>query len=99
MINILEHKEGSILPVRAQPGARKSAVIGEHAGALKVAVTALPEDGRANKALIETLAAALGIKRSQIELLSGPTSREKRFLIRGVQASTLVAALGRIVPA
>jgi len=97
MINILVHKEGSILPVRAQPGARKSAVVGEHAGALKVAVTAPPEDGRANKALIETLSAALGIKRSQIELLSGPTSREKRFLIRGIRPSALIAALERIV--
>jgi uncharacterized protein (TIGR00251 family) len=96
MISILEHKEGSILPVRAQPGARKSAVIGEHAGALKVAVTAPPEDGRANKALIEILSAALGIKRSQIELLSGPTSREKRFLIRGIQPPGLLAALERI---
>jgi uncharacterized protein (TIGR00251 family) len=97
MINILDHKDGSVLPVRAQPGARKSAVVGEHAGALKVAVTAPPEDGRANKALIETLSGALGIKRSQIELLSGPTSREKRFLIRGIQPSALIAALERIV--
>jgi uncharacterized protein len=84
MIAITEHPEGCVLPVRAQPGARKAGILGEQAGALKVAVTAPPADGRANKALVEALREALGLKRSQVELLSGPTSREKRFLIRGL---------------
>src|SRR5436190_18682091 len=89
MIGISDHAEGCILPVRAQPGARKAGVLGEHAGALKVAVTAPPEDGRANKALLEVLREALGLKRSQVELLSGATSREKRFLIRSVSKAEL----------
>ena len=84
MIAITEHPEGCVLPIRAQPGARKAGILGEQAGALKVAVTAPPEDGRANKALVELLREALDLKRSQVELLSGPTSREKRFLIRGL---------------
>src|SRR5690349_191774 len=66
MIALLAHADGWLLPVRAQPGARKNAVVGEHAGALKVAVSAPPEDGRANKALIETLAKLLQVKRAQI---------------------------------
>ena len=45
-ITITPHAEGATLAVRAQPGARKNAVVGEQAGALKVAVTAPPEDGR-----------------------------------------------------
>ncbi len=89
MIVITEHAEGCLLPVRAQPGARKTGVMGEHAGALKVAVTAPPEDGRANKALVETLCEAVGLKRSQVELFSGETRREKRFLIRGVTKAEL----------
>src|SRR5947209_3777741 len=93
MIEVTSHPEGCVLPVKAQPGARKSGIVGEHAGALKVAVTAPPEDGRANKALIETLSRALGIKRSQIELLTGPTGRNKRLLIRGVKPSTLIRAI------
>ncbi len=84
MIAITDHAEGCVLPVRAQPGARRAGVQGEQAGALKVAVTAPPEDGRANRALIEELRKALGVKRSQVELLGGPTSRDKRFLIRGL---------------
>ena len=84
MIQLGEHPDGCVLPVRAQPGARKSGVLGEQAGALKVAVTAPPEDGRANKALVEVLAEALDLRRSQVELTAGATSRDKRFLLRGV---------------
>jgi hypothetical protein len=76
-----------------QPSARHNAVTGSHAGALKVAVTAAPERGKANKAVIAVLAKALGIKRSQIEQLSGLTSQDKRFLIRGENWSELSARL------
>lgn len=84
MIQVTEHAEGCVLSVRAQPGARRNAVVGEQAGALKVAVTAPPDQGRANKALAETLAGVLGLKKSQVELVAGPTSRDKKFLLRGV---------------
>jgi uncharacterized protein len=97
MITISDHAEGCVLPVRAQPGARKAGVLGEHAGALKVAVTAPPEDGRANKALLEVLREALVVKRSQVELLSGETSRDKRFLIRGLPRSELSARVAALV--
>ncbi|MBI2807892.1 MAG: YggU family protein [Planctomycetes bacterium] len=84
MIAIADHAEGCVLSVRAQPGARRNAIVGEQAGALKVAVTAPPDKGRANDALVEVLADALSVKRSQIELVSGQTNRQKRFLIRGM---------------
>jgi uncharacterized protein (TIGR00251 family) len=89
VIALTAHAEGVVLPVRAQPGARKAGVLGEHAGALKVAVTAPPQDGRANEALVAVLREALGLKRSQIELIAGATSRDKKFLIRGVTLETL----------
>lgn len=92
-ITIAVHSEGATLAVRAQPGARKNAVVGEHAGALKVAVTAPPEDGRANAALVEVLSDWLDLKRSQIELVSGAASRNKHFLIRGVTAERLTALI------
>ncbi|HEY7428952.1 MAG TPA: DUF167 domain-containing protein [Gemmataceae bacterium] len=89
MIAITDHAEGCVLSVRAQPGARRAGVQGERAGALKVAVTAPPEDGRANQALVEELRKALSIKRSQVELIGGQTSRDKRFLIRGLTRAEL----------
>lgn len=97
MISISDHAEGCILPVRAQPGARRNGVQGEQGGALKIAVTAPPEDGRANAALVEALRDALKVKRSQIELLSGQTSREKRFLIRGVKKTELEQRLAVVL--
>jgi uncharacterized protein (TIGR00251 family) len=95
MIVITEQAAGCILPVRAQPGSRRSGVQGEQAGALKVAVTAPADQGRANKALIEVLREVLGLKRSQVELLSGTTSRGKRFLIRGLGKADLEERLAR----
>jgi uncharacterized protein len=72
-------------------------VQGEQAGALKIAVGAPPEDGRANQALIEVLRKALGVRRSQIELIGGQTSRDKRFLIRGLTRVELRALLAELL--
>jgi len=83
------HAEGCVLPVRAMPGARKEGVQGVYAGALKLAVQAPPERGKANKALIALLRKLLGVKRSQIELLSGQTSHDKRFLVRDLTPEEL----------
>jgi uncharacterized protein (TIGR00251 family) len=97
VIALTEHADGCVLPVRAQPGARKSGVVGEHAGALKVAVTAPPEGGRANEALAELLRDVLRLKRSQVALLSGETSRDKRFLIRQVSKVELAGRLAALL--
>ena len=84
MIQVAGHAEGSILPVRAQPGARRNGIVGEQNEALKVAVTAPPDKGKANDAVQEALCAALDLKRWQVELLSGAGSRAKKFLLRGI---------------
>jgi uncharacterized protein (TIGR00251 family) len=97
MIELQESADGVILPVRAQPGARKNGVTGEHAGALKVAVTQAPEKGKANQALIEVLAVALQVSRSRIELLSGATSSQKKFRIAGIDAATLRERIAAIL--
>jgi len=96
VISIQEHTEGVVISIRAQANARKTAVLGEHAGALKVAVTAPPEDGRANAAVVELLRDYFGLKRSQIDLIGGLTSRNKVVLIRGhtvAQVAEKVATL------
>jgi uncharacterized protein (TIGR00251 family) len=94
MIAVSEHAEGCVLPVRAQPGARRAGIQGKQNGALKVAVTAPPEDGRANVALVELLREKLRLKRSQVELIAGHTSRDKRILIRGMSCAEVLARLG-----
>lgn len=84
------HPEGTILPVRAHPGARRNEIRGQQDGMLKVSVTQAPEKGKANKALIGVLAKGLGLRKSQIELISGETSSRKRFLVRNVSPDVLL---------
>jgi uncharacterized protein (TIGR00251 family) len=92
-LDLQSHREGTILPVRAQPGARRNEVRGVQDGALKVCVTQAPEKGKANKAIAEVLAKWLGARRSQVELITGETASQKRFLIRGVQLQDLAALI------
>jgi uncharacterized protein (TIGR00251 family) len=97
MIALDDHAEGVVLPVRAQPGARRTAVQGEQNGALKVVVQAPPQAGRANAALVEALREALGVKRSQVQLLAGHTGRDKRVLIRGLPRAELEKRLAALL--
>ena len=101
---IREHFAGCTLTVRAQPGAKKTAVIGSYGegdqAALKIAVHAPPVEGRANEALIEFLAETFHLPKSSIQLLSGKSSRSKHFLIKGLAAVEAETALHRAtVPA
>lgn len=84
MLDLGDHPSGVVLPVKAMPGSRTSQLRGEHNGALKVAVTQVAEKGKANKAIAELLAEVLGVNKSDVQLLSGPTSGHKQFLIRGL---------------
>ncbi len=98
MIAILPHKSGAILPVLAYPRSKRAAILGERAGALRVAVTSPPESGRANDAIESVLAQALGCKKSQITLISGAASRRKRFLIGEMTATDLKHRIAVVVP-
>ena len=89
MIELEPHAEGVILPLRAQPGAKRNEIRGEQEGMLKVSVTQIAEKGKANKALLEVLAKGLGLRKSQVALLSGETSSHKRILVRGVTPQQL----------
>jgi uncharacterized protein (TIGR00251 family) len=95
MITLEPHADGTILPVRAQPGARRNDIRGEQDGQLKICVTQQPEKGKANKAVAELLAKKLGLKKSQIELLAGETSHQKRFLVRGINPKELAVRIER----
>jgi uncharacterized protein (TIGR00251 family) len=85
--------QGVLLPVQAQPRSRKNAIEGWHAGRWKVQVTQVPEKGKANLALAKVLAKTLGLKRSQILLISGETSAQKVFRIEGLSAEELLSLI------
>jgi uncharacterized protein (TIGR00251 family) len=97
VIDLTAHARGTVLRVKAQPGAKKNAVLGERAGVLRVAVTAAPERGKANEAVVEVLANSLRLPRARIGLLTGETSRDKRFLIEDISTDDLMARLNLIL--
>lgn len=75
-----------VLTIRAQPGARRAGFAGFRDGILKVATTAPPQDGRANDALRDEVAAIAGVRAAAVVLVAGAKAREKRFEIAASQA-------------
>jgi uncharacterized protein (TIGR00251 family) len=97
-----ETAEGVTLAVRAQPGAKKTAIVGIYgegaAAQIKIAVQAPPIEGRANEALIAFLAEICGAPRSRIELQAGELNRSKVFLLRGITREAAEQVLAPFVP-
>lgn len=98
MIDLEQIDSGVILRVRAQAGARRNSIAGIHDGALKVSVTQAAEKGKANKAIIETLCDQLDLRRSQVELISGATSPQKRFIVRDIEPQELQQRIASQIP-
>ncbi len=73
--------------IKAQPGARRDEIAGWRGEALLVRVTAPPEGGKANEAVVETLAGALAIAKSRITILRGASSRQKVVQVDGLDAT------------
>ena len=89
MLEIQENEDGVVISVRAQAGARRNGIAGVHAGMLKIAVTQVPENGKANQAIANLLAKELKVSKSSVQLLSGATNSHKRFAIQGVDRNRL----------
>jgi uncharacterized protein (TIGR00251 family) len=93
VIALVEHPQGVVVPVKAQPGARRNGLAGEHAGVLKVQISQAPEDGKATEAVLDLLTEVLHLRRSQVTLLSGATSRQKRVLVTGLPLADVASRL------
>jgi len=74
------------LKVKAVPGASRSEIVGRLGEALKVRVAAPPEGGKANREIMELLAAKLGLQVAGVSLVSGASSPAKVFELRGFTA-------------
>ena len=87
--------DGSVvLRLHVQPGAARTAVVGRHGDALKVAVSAPADKGRANEAVLSLLSEVLGVPRGDLRLVAGLTSRAKRVAVSGVSPTAILTALG-----
>ena len=83
MLKTTKTATGATFRVRVQPGASKNEIVGVQEDALKIRINAPPVKGQANKALISFLAEKLGVKKSEIEIVSGHTSRIKKIRVLG----------------
>lgn len=72
------------LRFRVSPGARRSELVGRHGDGWKVRVTAAPEGGKANEAVLDLLAERLELPRRSLSIVSGHTAREKVVLMEGI---------------
>jgi hypothetical protein len=70
--------------VTVSPGASRSELAGRHGGGWKARVAAPPERGRANEALLDLLAEALGLPRSRLALVAGGSARRKIVEVEGL---------------
>jgi len=68
------------IAVRVIQNASRNRVVAED-GTIRVYVTTVPEDGKANVAVIELLAKAIGLAKSRLQLVRGATSRDKVFRV------------------
>ena len=97
----IEGRDGAVfVDVHVVPGSKREGVVGVHGDALKVAVRARPEKGKANASLVAALSRVVGVRRSAVEIVSGHSSRRKRVRIDGPAAgearARIDAALGSV---
>lgn len=80
--------------IKVVPGASRTRIMGLHGPALRLAVAACPEAGKANREALRYLAKRLGVRSGDLTIASGETSPRKRIAVRGLTAASLRARLG-----
>ncbi|MFM7739668.1 MAG: DUF167 domain-containing protein [Planctomycetota bacterium] len=88
-----EAKEGVLIQVKALAAAKRNELRGIENGRLRIATTAAPEKGKANKAIEKFLADTLGLPARDLELIRGETHPQKTFLPRGASLSEVAERL------
>ena len=89
-----EKDDGILITIRVVPRASKAGVRGMMGDAIRIAVNAPAESGKANKELVKRLASLLGVRKSAVSIVSGEKSRTKRVHVAGVSRDE---AAGKLV--
>ncbi|PIF02956.1 MAG: YggU family protein [Desulfococcus sp.] len=92
-----ENAEGLVLRIYVQPRASRNAVAGVHDSRLKLRLAAPPVDGAANKMCLKYLAKLLKRPKSDLEIISGASSRNKRIFCRVPDAAARRAAVNGLL--
>jgi len=88
-VNLVERDGAVTFDILVSPRASRGKLGPLHGGRLKISVTAPPVDGEANAAVIELLAAELGVARSAIEIVAGARGKRKTVRVRGVARAAI----------
>lgn len=94
MLELRQDKGDVLLPVRVAPRSSRDAILGVHAGALKVSLTAPPVDGKANAALTTLLSKKLCVARSTITIERGDHTRDKTVRLHNIDQQAVQSLLG-----
>ena len=81
------------LKLRVVPGSGRPGIVGRYGDAWKVRVTAAPERGKANEAVLIELASVLDVPRQDVDLVAGHSSRDKIAVVRHVPEREIEARL------
>jgi hypothetical protein len=90
-------KPSTRVRLRVSPGARRTEVAGRYGDGWKVRVSAPPERGRANEAVLDLLADTLELPRRSLSIVSGHGAREKVVLMEGVGPAEIERRLDRVL--
>ena len=90
---IQETPEGVILKAAIQPRGARNEIAGLKGDALKIRLTAAPVEGAANKMCVEFLAKTLKVRKSDVEIIRGQTSRSKKVLVRSATRKKIESLL------
>ncbi len=91
-----KHEKGCRIAVKVVPGASRDRVAGPLGERLKVRVRAAPEKGKANRAVCDLVASALGVKPGDVAVARGETRPEKDLAVRGVGPAEASRRLGLV---
>ena len=83
----------AIIKLHVTPRGSKNEITGWRGDVLCVKITAPPVEGAANEAVVRFMADVLGVRKSQVELVSGHKSREKTLRITGLSQAGVAARL------
>lgn len=78
-------KIGVTITIKVEPRSSRAGIVGPYGKGLKVKLTSPPVEGKANKELIQVLAKAFKIRKGDVKILSGKTSKNKTVRINGIE--------------
>ncbi|MGD8513808.1 MAG: DUF167 domain-containing protein [Deltaproteobacteria bacterium] len=90
---VQESPEGITFRVTVQPRGSKNEIVGLQGDALKIKLTAPPVEGAANRMCVEFLAKSLKVRKSDVKIIQGHSSRAKKVLVRSANRDSIQSLL------